>query len=91
MSNNKKLNVINTKCYEAHNKYNVSCQRKKCKNWIQFEEGYNCLNITIKNNGQLTLQEIGNIYNLTRMRICQIEKKICEKINLSITEDEKIN
>ena len=28
----------------------------------------------------MTLQEIGDIFNVTRMRICQIEKKIINKI-----------
>ena len=31
-------------------------------------------------NGAHTLQDIGQIYGLTRMRICQIEKSIFEKI-----------
>jgi len=30
--------------------------------------------------GPHTLQKIGQIYGLTRMRICQIEKSIFEKI-----------
>jgi DNA-directed RNA polymerase sigma subunit (sigma70/sigma32) len=33
------------------------------------------------NKKEMTLQEIGDIFNLTRMRICQIEKIIFAKIN----------
>ena len=33
--------------------------------------------------GTLTLQEIGEIYQITRMRVCQIEKLIIDKIKKS--------
>ena len=29
----------------------------------------------------MTLQQIGDIFGVTRMRICQLEKKILKKIN----------
>ena len=91
MINKKHLKVLNdVKCYEAHNEFDVDCQKKKCKNWIPYENGNNCLNIAIKKHGQLTFQRIGDIFDLTRMRICQIEKRICDLINDSI-EAEKIS
>ena len=74
-----KLPVIESTCYEAVDKYGVTCERKSCKNWIDFESGKNCLMITTQA-GPLTLSEIGKIYGLTRMRICQIEKNIYQKI-----------
>ena len=77
----KKVNlpVLNLKCYEAVEKFNSKCERKSCKNWVDFKEGKNCLLITTQA-GPLTLNEIGKIYGLTRMRICQIEKNIYQKI-----------
>jgi DNA-directed RNA polymerase sigma subunit (sigma70/sigma32) len=30
--------------------------------------------------GDITLQEIGNVYNITRMRVCQIEKLSLQKL-----------
>lgn len=66
-------------CFSVHAKANVDCQRKKCQHWIAHEEGHNCVMIAAQN-GPHTLQEIGKIYGLTRMRICQIEKSIYEKI-----------
>ena len=33
-----------------------------------------------------TLQEIGEVFNLTRMRICQIEKSILGKLKSSLPE-----
>ena len=80
----KKLNIISEKtCFFLHEKYDVVCQKKSCDNWINHEKGKNCVIITAKA-GPMTLQEIGAIYNLTRMRICQIEKNIYEKVKLLI-------
>lgn len=76
----KKLNVLNdVTCYEAMNKSSCQCQRKSCSQWIDFSRGKNCMMITTQG-GPLTLNEIGKIYGLTRMRICQIEKNIYQKI-----------
>ena len=74
-----KLPVVQLKCYEAVENFNSNCERKTCKNWVEFEQGRNCLMITTQA-GPLTLNEIGKIYGLTRMRICQIEKNIYQKI-----------
>ena len=40
-------------------------------------------NTTKKSMREATLQEIGDVLGLTRMRICQIEKAILEKIRKS--------
>jgi len=45
----------------------------------------NCVLIAAKE-GPKTLQEIGEIFDLTRMRICQIEKNILGKLKSSIPE-----
>jgi len=82
----KKLKVITDKaCFSLHENYKVNCERKSCNNWIDYNDGNNCVVIASKA-GPKTLQEIGKIYNLTRMRICQIEKNIYEKIRLLIQE-----
>lgn len=85
---NKKLpifNEANMTCYDAVEMCDINCQKVSCKNWISFEKGKNCILVTTKK-GPLTLNEIGKIYGLTRMRICQIEKMIYEKIRNFITD-----
>jgi len=74
--------VEGVSCFSILSKYEVDCQRKKCPNWISHPDGHNCVMIAASN-GPHTLQEIGKIYGLTRMRICQIEKGIYEKIRNS--------
>ena len=75
-----KLPVINnTKCFKAHSIHKVNCQKKNCRHYINNIDSFNCV-IIASQNGPYTLQKIGKIYGLTRMRICQIEKSIIQKI-----------
>lgn len=75
-----RLNIIeNTTCFYEHEKREISCNRKKCPHWIQREESYNCA-IICSQNGPYTLDQIGEIYNLSKMRICQMEKYIINKL-----------
>ena len=68
------------KCFDYHKEKRKFCQRMQCRYWIKCENSQNCgINASgsLKN---MTLEEIGNIFNVTRMRICQIEKKALKKI-----------
>jgi len=71
--------VKGTTCFSVQAKHNLCCQRKTCDQWINYSDGNNCVIISASN-GPHTLQKIGQIYDLTRMRICQIEKNIFDKI-----------
>jgi len=77
----KRLPIIaqNQTCFDLVDSSGFNCQKRTCKQWIPYEDGKNCVLVTTKK-GPLTLREIGDIYGLTRMRICQIEKKIYKKI-----------
>jgi DNA-directed RNA polymerase sigma subunit (sigma70/sigma32) len=52
------------------------------------EKSKNCTLIASKD-GPMTLQQIGDIFGVTRMRICQLEKRILKKIETVI--DSKVN
>lgn len=72
--------VKGTTCFSEHSKYNIACKKQSCKYWINCGDNLNCTMVAA-NKKEMTLQEIGDIFNLTRMRICQIEKIIFAKIN----------
>ena len=86
MDGKKKLNVVpeqnvveGVTCFSIQSKYGIDCQRKGCRNWIDHQESHNCA-IIAAGEGPRTLQDIGKIFGLTRMRICQIEKNVNKKI-----------
>ena len=82
-SNDKNSEIVkHTTCFKVLEENKTSCARKKCNLWIDAAQGYNCINILAKQ-GPYTLQEIGDFYGLTRMRICQIEKDIYTKLKES--------
>lgn len=80
----RRLKVLET-CYDVTEKVGLCCQRKSCPQWINYENGKNCVVLTTQK-GPLTLREIGKIYGLTRMRICQIEKNIYQKIRTLMSQ-----
>ena len=68
------------KCFEHHSKINLACDKKKCRYWINLNSHKNCCLIASKKTESFTLQDIGNIFKVTRMRICQIEKSAINKL-----------
>lgn len=71
--------VQNTSCFNEHVKRNLCCKKTECKYWILHRDSQNCT-IIGASHGPKTLQEIGDIFGLTRMRICQIEKTVLKKL-----------
>ena len=68
------------KCFDLHESCKKECNNKACKLWIDSNENQNCTLIASKK-GPMSLQQIGDILGVTRMRICQIEKKVIEKLS----------
>ena len=68
------------KCFEFCQMKKSNCKKSNCRYWIDSNDHQMCCIIASKNNKTMTLEEIGNIFNVTRMRICQIEKRAIEKL-----------
>ena len=56
--------------------------KKECRHWIECDENKNC-SIIAADDGPRTLQNIGDYYGISRMRVCQIEKSLLEKLKNS--------
>lgn len=70
-------------CFQAHNDRKKSCQISNCRYWHDLKSHYNCIINKVNEEEDLTLQQIGDLFNITRMRVCQIEKQTLEKIKKS--------
>lgn len=68
-----------TTCWESNEENNLPCANRDCRLWLKCKASKNCTIIAAKE-GPKTLQEIGNLHELTRMRICQVEKEALRKI-----------
>lgn len=77
---------VSLTCFNAHSDLGVNCKKTNCKHWISSSKFNNCTIIAAKE-GPMTLQEIGEIFDVTRMRICQIEKSVMQKMSTSLTSD----
>ena len=67
-------------CFYEHERLGVECENTECRFWINCDKHKNCTLIAAEK-GPMTLQDIGEIFDVTRMRICQLEKKIVGKLN----------
>ena len=76
------------KCFEVHCKNKVSCDKKECKMWIEYEEDLNCTLIAIKKNKghPMTLREVGKRLDISFVRVKQIEDEVKKKIKKRIRE-----
>ncbi len=68
------------KCFDYSEKNKKKCKNKNCRYWIDYSHHNNCTLIIAKKEENMTLESIGKIFGITRMRICQIEKRAIKKI-----------
>ncbi len=79
------LKNLNLTCFAAHKSCKKSCINKTCRYWHDLKESNNCIINKVNENKSMTLQEIGDLFNITRMRVCQIEKSSLKKMNNLLT------
>ena len=62
----------------------VSCPVDQCRYWIPYEKEKNCSLVSIYINGSMTLQDVGERLGISFVRVCQIEKKISQKLKTNV-------
>ncbi len=67
------------KCYNLVQDSKKPCPKSSCRHFLSSEADLNCAIIAAQD-GPKTLQEIGDYYGISRMRVCQIEKSILKKL-----------
>lgn len=78
----KQLNVLNQKCYELVAEHSVPCNRKSCSAWVKTEEYKNCS--ILASERKHTLEEISSMFDISRMRICQIQYDSIKQIHSAL-------
>ncbi len=56
------------------------CSMKECRLWINYPEEQNCCLISIHQNGNMTLREVGDRIGVSFARIKQIESEALKKM-----------
>jgi hypothetical protein len=77
--------IENTTCFAEHEKRGLACEKRSCRLWLDCPSHLNCTMLAAAN-GPMTLQDIGDIFGVTRMRICQIEKSVKRKFRERIEQ-----
>ncbi len=72
----------NYSCVDKVKKCNLPCEESVCRHSLKSSKNLNCSLIAAEK-GTMTLQEIGDFYGISRMRVCQIEKAILKKLKTS--------
>ena len=70
------------KCFEYHSNNNTECEKINCRYWINCKKHQMCCLNVCKKNENITLEDVGKIFGVTRMRICQIEKIAIKKLKI---------
>ena len=70
------------KCFNLHDECDVACDKKECRQWIDYDDDLNCTILAIKYNGgdPMTLRQISDRIGVSFVRIKQIEDELKNKL-----------
>ena len=58
------------------------CNKKECRLWMDYDKDLNCTLISVKKNGKLILNEVGERLGISYVRVSQIEKQAVNKLKI---------
>jgi hypothetical protein len=70
-------------CASLCMKKNSICEQASCRLWVDYEEDFNCCLVSIYENGNMTLRQIGDRLGISFARVKQIETETLRKIRKS--------
>ena len=73
------MSNINYDCVAEIKASALPCNNTDCRHNLNSTKYQSCALIAAES-GPLTLQEIGDFYGISRMRVCQIEKALLKKL-----------
>lgn len=80
--------IKNETCFNLHKSLFTTCEYSECRYWQNMGgSNQNCV-INAASQGPFTLQEVGDIFDVTRMRICQIEKAAKQLLKFSLEKED---
>jgi hypothetical protein len=68
-------------CYKERIKNNIQCKRTCCEHWIDDKQ---CVLSIQHKDEKITVNDISNMFSLTRTKICQIENNFIKEIQSKI-------
>ena len=68
------------KCAQDNMENDNPCQNKDCRLWLAYKKDLNCTMVSVKKNGKLTLNEVGERLGISYVRVSQIEKQAVNKL-----------
>lgn len=77
------------KCIEDCRNERRACEQKECRCWIKSHPELNCVLEAVKQNGAMTLYEVGKRLDLSFARVKQIEMAALQKIQRIAGNDSK--
>lgn len=83
-------NGKNFSCVQNVKTSALPCKDSSCRHNLNSERYQSCAIIAAED-GPLTLQEIGDFYGISRMRVCQIEKTILKKLKGQKNQKNKLS
>jgi hypothetical protein len=61
---------------------NTICEKKDCRDWIDYKKEYNCSKISIYLHGRMTLKQIAERLGISIPRVKQIETKALMRLKV---------
>jgi len=71
-------------CAKKCLKNNKKCTQTDCRQWLEYAEDLNCVEIAVQKNGPMILHEVAKRLGISYVRVSQIEKHALTKLQKKV-------